>query len=69
MRFLKEKPPSRLTHTVIDFEFADDDDQNPEASTQHLVWVDQKRERTEGCVLFQDGKWPQLARGSRNRRG
>jgi hypothetical protein len=34
----------RLTRAVIDFEFAGDDDQHPEAPYQHLVWTDRKGE-------------------------
>ena len=53
----------RLTRSVIDFEFPEVDYQNPEASGQHLSRVSLKRERTEGGVLFQDGKDP-LSTGS-----
>ena len=49
MRFERNPP-------VIDFDFEFPDGyQNPEASGQHLPRINQKRERTEGCVLFQDG--------------
>ena len=50
----------RSTRTVIDFEFADDDDQNPGPSAQHLVRMGQKRERTANALSSGLSKSPRM---------
>jgi hypothetical protein len=58
----------RLTRSRYRFSNLVNDYQNPGASGQHLSRVSQKRERTEGGVLFQDGEDPQLGAPRNHRR-